>query len=185
MSKAKKIEEICAGKTIRIFGARADRNTASFVESFRNCGRKECLKCADRTKRPHGPYWTLNYFDEHSRSRSLYIGRKLPELAGKHVKVTFADVLTLYRESEEHSEVLRRKNDEINRIKKQLESLYEELRATRRQARHGAASGSGGPERFFRQLVLKYHPDRNSHRSFQAEDVMKDINQLYQKLVKS
>jgi len=44
------------------------------LESIR-CGKKSC-KCAEGT--PHGPYWYA-YWTEKGKSRSQYIGKRLPE----------------------------------------------------------------------------------------------------------
>jgi preprotein translocase subunit Sec63 len=114
----------------------------------------------------------------------LYIGRRLPEFAHRHAKVSFADVLGFYRESEKHRELLQARQEEILRMKKVIETLYEDIRLLRRQGRH-AGSHRPNVDRLFKQLVMKYHPDRNAHRRFEAEEVMKDINQLYQKLAKT
>ena len=60
----------------------------------------------------------------------------------------------------------------------QIESLYEELRISKKQARKSGAT----PDKLFRELVNKYHPDRHRGTTFTAEDVMKDINRLWQKM---
>ena len=43
------------------------------------CGRANCTRC------PHGPYWYA-YWREGGRLRSRYIGKELPEPAGKGPK---------------------------------------------------------------------------------------------------
>src|SRR5262249_4494923 len=182
MAKREDIEKICEGKAVRIFGARTDRNTVSFVESYRNCGRKSCLRCRDRKNRPHGPYWNLNYPDSRGRTRTIYVGRKLPALTNKQLKVSFAEVYRYFQEVEEQKETIARHHEEVRRLKREIEALYEQMRQMRRSDRKRSSTRA---DKFFRQLVLKYHPDRPHSRHFTADDVMKDINQLYQQLVKS
>ena len=175
MTHSNKIEQILRGKTVRIFSARADKNTVSFVETYRNCGKKSCVRCRDKEARPHGPYWNLNYSDENGKLQSLYIGRKLPSFAHNHHKVSFADVARYYTENENQKKSISRYQEEVRQLKTELIRLFEELRILRRRS---TKKTSVRAERFFRNLVLKYHPDRNAARRFDAEDVMKDINQL-------
>lgn len=174
MQKAEKIQEICNGKTVRIFSARKDHQTVSFVETYRNCGKKSCIRCRNKDARPHGPYWNLNYPDENGKTRTVYVGRKLPELAQKHLKVSFADVVHYYSENESQKKTIQRYQEDIGQLRIQMERLFEELRSFRRNKRKLSSSA----EKFFRNLVQKYHPDRNAKKVFPAEDVMKDINQL-------
>jgi len=177
MEKREKIDRICAGKTIRIFSARPDLNTVSFVETYRNCGKRSCVRCRDKRQRPHGPYWNLNYTDEHGKPGTLYIGRLLPEIARKHSKVLFSDVMEFYKERDRHEESVSRYRTQIGNLKLEIERLYEELRSAQRFQRKNI---TGKAQKFFRQLVSKYHPDRHGERTFLAEDVMKDLNQLIQ-----
>jgi hypothetical protein len=174
MQSAEKIAEICNGKSIRIFGARDERLAVSFVETYRNCGKKSCIRCRNKEARPHGPYWNLNYPDENGKIRTVYVGRKLPELAQKHLKISFADVIHYYSENESQKKSIQRYQEEIKHLRIQIQHLFEELRSFRRTR----GKSSSAAEKFFRNLVQKYHPDRNAKQVFQAEDVMKDINQL-------
>jgi hypothetical protein len=177
MKNFEKIEKICKGKDIRIFSARPEvAESVSFVESYRNCGKRSCQKCKNPRNRPHGPYWNLNYDDGKGRTRTMYIGRKLPDVAFKHGKLLFSDVVRFYRENEMQKESLARYRSETLHLKRELERLFEELRSARRVSR---SRPSARAEKIYKQLVGKYHPDRNAHRSFEAEEVMKDINQLY------
>ena len=179
MKNFEKIEKICKGKNVRIFSAR-DPESVSFVESYRNCGKRACKKCKNRSERPHGPYWNLNYKDENGRVRTLYVGQKLPDIAFNHGKLLFSDVIRFYQENEAHKETLGRYRLEAIQMKREMERLFEELRSARRSAR---AKPSGRAEKIYKQLVLKYHPDRNAHQAFAAEEVMKDLNQLYRHLL--
>lgn len=177
-NQVEKLRQICDGKEIRLFASRqAAPKSVTFVETYRNCGRKSCVACQDRSNRPHGPYWNLNYTDERSKTRSMYVGKKLPDfLPGSH-KVTFADVHRFWRLNEEYRDANLRHRAEVQRLKKEIETLYEELRISKRHVRKAA----GSPEKIFRELVNKYHPDRHRGKMFSAEDVMKDINRLWQK----
>jgi DnaJ-class molecular chaperone len=67
---------------------------------------------------------------------------------------------------------------EVQRLKSEIETLYEQLRISKKHARRSGAA----PDKIFRELVNKYHPDRHHGRTFTAEDVMKDINRLWQKI---
>jgi hypothetical protein len=174
MQRAERIQEICDGKSIRIFSARDEQLTVSFVETFRNCGKKSCIRCRDKEARPHGPYWNLNYPDETGKIRTVYVGRKLPELAQKNLKVSFADVIRYYSENENQKKSIERYQQEIRTLQIQLQNLFQELGSLRRNRRKSSTSA----DKFFRSLVQKYHPDRNATQVFLAEDVMKDINQL-------
>jgi hypothetical protein len=180
MKNSEQIEKICKGKDIRIFSAREDRESVTFVESYRNCGRKFCKRCKNKRNKPHGPYWNLNYRDEKGKNHTLYIGRNLPDIALKHGKLLFSDVVRFYRESEIHKESLARSHAENSRLKKELERLFEELRTARRSYRSKAPVRA---EKTYKQLALKYHPDRNPERSFYAEEIMKDLTQLYRQLL--
>ncbi len=173
-----KLRQLCDGKEIRLFASRpASAKGVTFIETYRNCGRKSCLACQDRSKRPHGPYWNLNYTDDRGKMRSMYVGKKLPDfLPGTH-KVTFADVHRFWRLNEDFRDANLRHRVEVQRLKKEIETLYEELRISKRHVRKTA----GSPEKIFRELVNKYHPDRHRGKMFSAEDVMKDINRLWQK----
>jgi hypothetical protein len=180
MKNLEKIEKICKGKDIRIFSAREDRDSVTFVESYRNCGRKFCKRCKNKGNKPHGPYWNMNYRDEKAKIRTLYVGRKLPDIAFKHGKLLFSDVVRFFRESETHKESLARSHAETVRLKKELERLFEELRTARRSSR---SRPTGRAEKIYKQLAMKYHPDRNPEKSFHAEEIMKDLNQLYRQLL--
>jgi hypothetical protein len=180
MKNYEKIERICKGRDIRIFSVRENRDSVTFVESYRNCGRKSCKRCKNKQNKPHGPYWNLNYRDERGKVRTLYVGRKLPDIAFKHGKLLFSDVVRYYRESETHKEALARSHGETQRLKKELERLFEELRAARRSSRSRAPVRA---EKIYKQLAMKYHPDRNPDKSFHAEEIMKDLNQLYRHLL--
>jgi hypothetical protein len=177
MNVQKKIEAICRGKSLRIFSARDDRTSVSLIESYRNCGKRNCARCKRKSSRPHGPYWTLNYLDENGRPRTLYVGKRLPDIASPHSSVLFSDVLRFYAEREKHNELISRYKEEMERMKQEIERLFEEIRTLRRTDRR---KNPVRTEKFFHQLVMKYHPDRNAHRTFHSEEVMKDINQLYQ-----
>ncbi len=170
-----KIERICQGKAIRIFSAQSDRETVSFVETYRNCGR--CRRCRESNDRPHGPYWNLNYVDSEGKARTVYTGRLLPDLARKHGKVLFADVVQFYAERQRHEENARKYREQIAQLKRHIEDLYEGQRAAQPQFRKRR---SGKAERVFRHLATKYHPDRHSGKRFEAEEIMTDINELYQ-----
>jgi len=180
MNIFERIEKICKGKDVRIFSARTESESVTFVESYRNCGRRSCHKCRVKGGRPHGPYWNMNYADEKGKMRTLYVGKKLPGLAFKHGKLLFSDVVRFYEDSETHKATIAKYHAEIVHLRKELERLFEELRSAKRSARNNPA---GKAEKIYRQLVLKYHPDRNSERFIQAEEVMKDINQLYRHLL--
>ena len=180
MKNYEKIEKICKGKDIRIFSAREDRDCVTFVESYRNCGRKSCKRCRNKGNKPHGPYWNMNYRDEKGKIHTLYVGRKLPEIAFKHGKLLFSDVVRFYQENETHKESLSKSHAETLRLKKELERLFEELLASRRSSR---SRPSGRAEKIYKQLAMKYHPDRNPEKSFYAEEIMKDLNQLYRQLL--
>src|SRR5437867_2038801 len=132
MQRAERIQEICDGKSIRIFSARKERIAVSFVETFRNCGKKSCIRCRDKEARPHGPYWNLNYPDETGKIRTVYVGRKLPELAQKHLKVSFADVVQYYSENENQKKWIERYQQEIRTLRVQVQSLFQELGSLRR-----------------------------------------------------
>jgi hypothetical protein len=179
MDKRQLIEKICSNKTIRIFSARTDQNTVSFVESYRNCGNSSCTRCRLKESRPHGPYWNLNYYDEKGKLRTMYVGKALPQIAFYHKRIFFADVLAFYRQREEQQQVAARFETRISRLKQENEKLYEELRSAHHQLRK---NGSGKADKLFRQLAAKYHPDRQTGKSFPSEEVMRDINQLYQLL---
>ncbi|PWT90480.1 MAG: hypothetical protein C5B54_07105 [Acidobacteria bacterium] len=176
MANLERIEKICHGKTIRIFSAQQEEDTVSFVETFRNCGR--CLRCRESNQKPHGPYWNLNYVDTAGKPKTVYVGRLLPEIARKHSKVLFADVIQFYEDRGRHEEITKKYRDHIAQLKQQIEDLYENQRASKRQVKRGGSSGK--LERVFRHLATKYHPDRHSGKRFEAEEIMKDINQLYQ-----
>ena len=176
MKKMDQIEKICKGKNVRIFSARHEGESVTFVESYRNCGRRTCKKCKIKSSRPHGPYWNLNHTDEKGRVRTIYVGKKLPDLAFKHGKLLFSDVVRFYQENESQKETLTRFRAENVHLKREVERLFEELRSHRRSAR---IKPSGRAEKIYKQLVGKYHPDRNAEKSFTAEEVMKDLNQLY------
>jgi DnaJ-class molecular chaperone len=107
----------------------------------------------------------------------MYVGKKLPDFLPGHHKVTFADVHRYWKLNEEYREANLRHRAELQRLKTEIETLYEELRISKRQGRKTA----GSPEKIFRELVNKYHPDRHRGKLFTAEDVMKDINRLWQK----
>ena len=77
-------------------------------------------------------------------------------------------------------ESLARNNAETLRLRKEVERLFEELRSARRSTR---IKPTGRAEKVYKQLVMKYHPDRNAEKSFHAEEVMKDVNQLYRHLL--
>jgi Family of unknown function (DUF6788) len=174
-----RLRQICDGKDIRLFASRQSAaKSVTFVETYRNCGRKSCVACKDGDKRPHGPYWNLNYTDDRGKLRSLYVGKKLPDFLPSHHRVTFADVQRFSKLTEEYREANLRHRAEVHRLKAQIETLFEELRISKRHVRKPAA---GSPEKIFRELVNKYHPDRHRGKTFTAEDVMKDINRLWQK----
>ena len=175
-----KIEKICKGKDVRIFSALGERDSVSFVESFRNCGKKSCSKCKNRRNRPHGPYWNLNYLDEKGKVRTVYVGKNLPETAIQHGKLLFSDVIRYHQESESSKASIAKYRAENLHLKREIERLFEELRSIRRSNRKKPPLKS---EKIYKQLVLKYHPDRNAEESFPAEEVMKDINQLYRQLL--
>jgi hypothetical protein len=177
-SQIEKLRQICDGKEIRVFASRSvPPKSVTFVETYRNCGRKSCVACHDRSKRPHGPYWNLNFVDERGKARSMYVGKKLPDFLPSSHRVVFADVQRFWRLNEEYREANLRHRAEVQRLKKEIETLYEELRISKRQGRKSV----GSPEKIFRELVNKYHPDRHRGKTFTAEDVMKDINRLWQK----
>ena len=179
LNKKERLQRICEGKEVRIFAARPpDIHTVTFVEAFRNCGRNNCQACKDKKKRPHGPYWNLNYADERGRMKTAYVGKKLPDFVSGSHKVLFADVQRYWKLNEEYRESNIRHRMETQRLKLQIESLYEELRISKKQARKSGAT----PDKLFRELVNKYHPDRHRGTTFTAEDVMKDINRLWQKM---
>lgn len=180
MKNFEKIEKVCRGKNVRIFSVREDRESVTFVESYRNCGRAACSRCKDKSQRPHGPYWNLNYTNEKGKITTMYVGRKLPEIAFKHGKLLFSDVVRFYQENESQKESIARYRAETFRLKKELERLFEELRNARRVSRKMPPYRA---EKIYKQLVVKYHPDRNAHKSFEAEEVMKDLNQLYRQLL--
>jgi Family of unknown function (DUF6788) len=175
-----KIEKICKGKNIRIFSVRDETASVSFVESYRNCGKKSCNRCKNRSKRPHGPYWNLNYVDEKGKVQTSYVGKKLPDIAFKHGKLLFSDVIRFYQDSESSKESIARYQAETLRLKKEVERLFEELRSVRRSARIKPANKA---DKIYKNLVMKYHPDRNSGKLFVAEEVMKDLNQLYRQML--
>ena len=177
-SENEKLREICDGKEVRLFASRqAAPKSVTFIETYRNCGRKNCVGCQDRNNRPHGPYWNLNYTDDRGKMRSMYVGKKLPDFLPGSYKVTFADIQRYWRLTEEYREANLRHRLEVQRLRKEIETLYEELRISKRHGRKTA----GSPEKIFRELVNKYHPDRHRGKMFAAEDVMKDINRLWQK----
>lgn len=181
MKNFEKIEKICRGKNIRIFSSlQKDLHSVSFVETYRNCGKRSCRKCKNKAHRPHGPYWNLNYTDDGGTSRTLYVGKNLPAVAFKHGKLLFSDVVRFYQESETNKEALARYRAQTLHLKREVERLFEELRSARRFSR---ARPSGRAEKTYKQLVLKYHPDRNADKNFHAEEVMKDLNQLYRQLL--
>jgi hypothetical protein len=181
MKNFENIERICKGKNIRIFSSVQDPvHSVSFVETYRNCGKKTCKKCKNKKNRPHGPYWNLNYTDDQGKVRTLYVGKSLPAMAFKHGKLLFSDVVRFYQENEAHRETLSRYRAETHQLKREVERLFEELRAARRSGRPKPATRA---EKIYKQLVLKYHPDRNADKSFLAEEVMKDLNQLYRQLL--
>ncbi len=180
MKNYEKIEKLCKGKNIRIFSAREDRDNVTFVETYRNCGRKYCKRCKNKKNRPHGPYWNMNYPDEKGKLRTLYVGKSLPDIAFKHGKLLFSDVVRFYQENEAHKESQAKSHAEMLRLKKEVERLFEELRAARRSFR---SRPPGRGEKIYKQLAMKYHPDRNPEKSFHAEEIMKDLNQLYRQLL--
>lgn len=180
MNIFEKIEKIISGKNVRIFSARDDSDNVSFVESYRNCGKKSCRKCRNKRNRPHGPYWNLNYTDENGKIRTLYVGKLLPDLAVKHGKLLFSDVVRFYQENESHKASLAKYQAEVLHLRKEVERLFEEIRSMRRSS---GRMPSGKSEKIYKQLVLKYHPDRNSENTFSAEEIMKDVNQLYRHLL--
>ncbi len=122
----------------------------------------------------------MNYTDEKGKVRTMYVGRKLPDLAFKHGKLLFSDVVRFYRENETQKETLARYRAETLQLKREVERLFEELRSARRSTR---LRPSGRAEKIYKQMVVKYHPDRNADKSFHAEEVMKDVNQLYRHLL--
>ncbi|HSE42723.1 MAG TPA: DUF6788 family protein [Acidobacteriota bacterium] len=179
LTKKERLQRICEGKEIRLFAAKpVDKSSVTLVEAFRNCGRKNCRLCKDKKKRPHGPYWNLNYTDEHGRMRTLYVGKKLPDFISSTHKVLFADIHRYWRLNEDFREANIRHRMEVQRLKSEIETLYEQLRISKKHARRSGAA----PDKIFRELVNKYHPDRHHGRTFTAEDVMKDINRLWQKI---
>jgi len=180
MNIFEKVEKICKGKNVRIFSARVDTENVSFVESYRNCGKKSCQKCKSRRIRPHGPYWNLNYTDEKGKARTIYVGKKLPDVAIQHGKLLFSDVVRYYQERESNSAALLKYRTENLHLKKEIERLFEELRSIRRSSSKKPSLKS---EKIYKQLVVKYHPDRNAEKSFSAEEIMKDVNQLYRHLL--
>lgn len=175
-----KIQKICSGKNVRVFSAIEEGDSVSFVESYRNCGKKSCHKCRTRKNRPHGPYWNMNYTDEKGKPRTLYVGKNLPDFAVQHGKLLFSDVVRFYQESETNKLTIAQYHAEILHLRKEVERLFEELRSIK-HSRHIKPAGKA--EKIYKQLVVKYHPDRNSDKSFQAEEVMKDVNQLYRHLL--
>lgn len=102
----------------------------------------------------------------------------MPEYLARH-KVSFADVQRFYDLQDVHQEMLHRFNADKERLRKEIERLYEDLRLAQKAARRGVHASS---DKTFKELVNKYHPDRHPGKMFSAEDVMKDINRLYQKL---
>jgi uncharacterized protein DUF6788/DnaJ-like protein len=180
MNIFEKIEKICKGKNVRIFSARTDLDSVTFVESFRNCGKRSCHKCRIKGRRPHGPYWNMNYLDEKGKARTLYVGKTLPDFAFKHGKLLFSDVVRFYQDSEMNKAAIARYQAEILHLRKEVERLFEEVRSIKRTSKMKPA---GKAEKIYKQLVVKYHPDRNAERFIEAEEVMKDINQLYRHLL--
>ena len=180
MNISEKIEKICKGKNVRIFSARTDEDSVTFVESYRNCGKRSCHKCRAKGQRPHGPYWNMNYTDEKGKPRTLYVGKKLPALAFKHGNLLFSDVVRFYEDSEANKATIGKYSAEISHLRKEVERLFEELRSMKRSSR---IKPVGRAEKIYKQLVVKYHPDRNAERVIDAEEVMKDINQLYRHLL--
>jgi hypothetical protein len=180
MNIFERIERICKGKNVRIFSAQTEEESVTFVESYRNCGKRSCHRCRNKGHRPHGPYWNMNYADEKGKIRTMYVGKNLPDLAFKHGKLLFSDVVRFYRDSETSKATIAKYHAEVIHLRKEVERLFEELRAMRRSSR---AKPSGKGEKIYKQLVVKYHPDRNSNRLIEAEEVMKDINQLYRHLL--
>lgn len=176
MSRANEIEKRCEGKAVRIFSARNETQTVSFVETYRNCGRKSCIRCRVKRARPHGPYWNLNFTDENGKPRTLYVGRNLPALAHRFSKVSYADVLRYHEENETSKAAIGRQQEQIKKMRNTIEELYEQIRILSRPSRKKTSERA---EKFFKQLALKYHPDRTRGSFFSAEDVMKDINQLF------
>lgn len=148
----------------------------SFVETYRNCGRKSCIRCRDKKSRHHGPYWNFNYADENGKTRTIYVGSKLPEIVYRLAKVSFADVLHYHEETGRLKASVERYLEERRNLKRQIEELYEQIRILNLPSQKKTAIRA---EKFFKQLVLKYHPDRKQHATFTADDVMKDINQLF------
>ena len=182
MSKnLEKIEKICKGKNVRIFSSVDNPvKSVTFVESYRNCGKKSCRRCKNKSARTHGPYWNLNYTDELGKMRTVYVGKKLPSFAFPHGKLLFSDVVRFYEENEAQKESLAKYRAETLQLKKEVERLFEELRSAKRSSRSKAPARA---EKTYKQLVLKYHPDRNAGKSFGAEEVMKDVNQLYRQVL--
>ena len=180
MNIFEKIEKICKGKNVRIFSARTEEDSVTFVESYRNCGKRSCHKCRVKGKRPHGPYWNLNYSDDKGKLRTIYVGKKLPDFAFKHGKLLFSDVVRFYEDSENSKATIAKYHAEVLHLRKELERLFEELRSLKRSSR---VKPAGKAEKIYKQLVVKYHPDRNAERLLDAEEVMKDINQLYRHLL--
>ncbi len=49
-----------------------EKPAVTYRQQYVQCGKKTCTRC------PHGPYW-YGYWREDGRSRSRYLGKKLPE----------------------------------------------------------------------------------------------------------
>src|ERR1041384_936614 len=148
MTNKEKIQKICTGKSLRVFSSQTDDPSVTFVESYRNCGKKKCSRCRKKSGRPHGPYWTLNYTDDGGRIRTMYVGKELPEIA-HHPAVSFADVIRFYREGKSNRETIGRYQEELKRSKKEIERLFEELTSLRKASRQKAPQRA---EKFFRHL---------------------------------
>src|SRR5262245_53945137 len=113
-SQNEKLRQICEGKEIRIFSSRQSApKSVTFVETYRNCGSKSCMGCKDRTKKPHGPYWNLNFSDERGKLRSMYVGKKLPDFLPASHKVLFADIHRYERLNEDFREANLRHRAEV------------------------------------------------------------------------
>ena len=56
---------------------------------------KNCQACKDKKKRPHGPYWNLNYTDERGRMQTAYVGKKLPDFVSGSHKVAICRYSTI------------------------------------------------------------------------------------------
>ncbi len=58
-------------------GRRADTHGVIYRQQYVRCGKERCRRCPPQGP-GHGPYWYGYYWDYRQRTKSFYVGKRLP-----------------------------------------------------------------------------------------------------------